>query len=78
MYCYFFRMGQSPSYSAHNVGFRCAASAPHLVEKQKRQKQFAKSTPAPKKRRGPVIHRRQDMYKPPPDKTYKILRMEEL
>ena len=25
------RMGQIPTYSAHNVGFRCAASAPQLT-----------------------------------------------
>ncbi|XP_052254554.1 inactive C-alpha-formylglycine-generating enzyme 2-like [Dreissena polymorpha] len=58
------RMGQVPAYSAHNVGFRCAASAPHLVQRQRMTEQ-AKETPTTT-RRPPKIHRLEEMAFPPP------------
>lgn len=33
----FSRMGQAPTYSAHNVGFRCAASLLHADKRRKEQ-----------------------------------------
>ncbi|XP_045161409.2 inactive C-alpha-formylglycine-generating enzyme 2-like [Mercenaria mercenaria] len=75
------RMGQEPTYSAHNVGFRCAASAPHLMEDLRRKNtKYDRTTPAPKRKRGPVLHRKPDLNKTTKRKAdrEKILRKEEL
>ncbi|KAL3862007.1 hypothetical protein ACJMK2_008012 [Sinanodonta woodiana] len=58
------RMGQAPDYTAHNVGVRCAASAPHLVKRpkqpQKQEEPKTFSTPRP-----PRLHKLSEMAFPP-------------
>ena len=70
-------MGQAPPYSAHNVGFRCAANAPHLVRKQReKDPRYKKSMGTTK--RPPKLHRRDEMANPPPIKNNKRQRKFEL
>ncbi|XP_052806736.1 inactive C-alpha-formylglycine-generating enzyme 2-like [Mya arenaria] len=59
------RMGQAPTYTAHNVGFRCAASAPHLVKRQRKLDPRYRKEPETT-RRPPKLHRVEEMAHPPP------------
>lgn len=59
----YFRMGQEPTYTAHNVGFRCAASAPQLVKKMKEKEQKA-TTKRPQR-----LHKFEEMAFPQPKRT---------
>ncbi|KAL4220824.1 Inactive C-alpha-formylglycine-proteinrating enzyme 2 [Mactra antiquata] len=54
------RMGMVPHYTAHNVGFRCAASAPHLVQKMRRSDPRFKPPAETSTRRPPKLHKRRD------------------
>lgn len=58
------RIGHMPKYTAHNVGFRCAASAPHLVSKMREKMKAAQSTT----KRPPKLHRLEEMAYPPSQK----------
>jgi hypothetical protein len=70
-------MGQEPTYTAHNVGFRCAASAPGIIEDlKKKDPRYGNKDQASKSKRGPRIHRKSDMYNP--SKTNNLLKKEEL
>lgn len=74
------RVGQDPGYTAHNVGFRCAASAPHLVEQmRKNDPRFQVTSPAPSTRRPPKLHRLKDSSDELfPKKKWRLARREEL
>jgi len=56
-------MGHVPTYSAHNIGFRCAASAPHLVQQQRQKDPRYKKQQEQKTttRRPPKLHKLEEM-----------------
>ena len=57
-------MGQEPTYTAYNVGFRCAASAPQLVKQMMREQEAKAKATATKT--VPHIHKHEDMNFQPP------------
>ena len=72
------RMGQDPTYSAHNVGFRCAASSPDVIEDfKKKDPRYGKKDAVTETKRPRRVHRKSDMYDPTA-KTNKLLKKEEL
>ena len=62
-----FRMGQEPEYTAYNVGFRCAASAPQLVKKMMKEREAREK--ATSTQEVPHQHKFGEMNFPPPRRT---------
>ena len=60
-------MGQEPHYTAYNVGFRCAASAPQLVKKMMKEREAKEKATSTK--HVPHQHRFEEMNFPPPKRT---------
>lgn len=63
------RIGKEPSYTAHNVGFRCAASAPQLAKKMKEKDPRLKK---PAGKRVPRLHKFEEMALQPPKRNKKV------
>lgn len=57
------RMGQSPDYTASNVGFRCARSAPEVDPKRPKPGESKIKEEAKKKPKGPKIYRKPKPFK---------------